>query len=502
MPYKNLVEIGHGGMATIYRATAPNGNLVVLKVLAMHLANDKTALARFKQETNLGLIHPNIVRVMDGGVENGAPYIVMDYVVGESLDRRLLRVGTLKPQQLAPILKDVANALEYANTKEIVHRDVKPSNILIRPTGQALLVDFGVAKTMGATAYTATTARVGSVFYMSPEQANGEPVITHASDIYSLGVTAYFALTGRHPFEAENEIAIARMHIDAKPRHVSEINPAVPRIVGNVVMQALEKDPQHRPRTAGEFAEAFAQAIAKAGRSPSRPNRARVLLVAAAGLAMLGVTALALFRSLPEQSVSVDLTSLPPVQLSATPQSVSGQALVPAIQTPSVTPSPTDTPTAVPTEADTATPTPTDTPESTQTPVIIIRYKTKVVTAAPTRAQPRWTPSPKPIKTPTPPVSATDEEPTATTEPSATSATPGVTASATAPSPSAMPKTPVPTTAVPTAQKSATPQPTASATPMPTATTKSAAAGSAPAAPTLSPTPTPTPTMTPVIKAR
>src|SRR5689334_14128385 len=112
-PYINLVEIGNGGMATVYRATAPNGNLVALKVLALHLAADSTARLRFEQESNLGLVHPNIVRVVDHGVEYGAPFIVMDYVVGESLDRRLTRVGALAPQQLAPILRDAALALDY-----------------------------------------------------------------------------------------------------------------------------------------------------------------------------------------------------------------------------------------------------------------------------------------------------------------------------------------------------------------------------------------------------
>src|ERR1041384_5302671 len=99
-PYRNLVEIGNGGMATVYRATAPNGNLVALKILALHLSSDTTARLRFEQEANLGLVHPNIVHVVDRGVLNGAPFIVMDYVVGESLDRRLSRVGTLLPQQL------------------------------------------------------------------------------------------------------------------------------------------------------------------------------------------------------------------------------------------------------------------------------------------------------------------------------------------------------------------------------------------------------------------
>ncbi len=479
LPYTNLVEIDHGGMSTVYRATAPNGNLVVLKVLAMHLASDRVALARFKQETNLGLIHPNIVRVLDGGVKDGAPYIVMDYIVGESLDRRLLRVGTLKPRALAPIIRDVANALEYAHGKSIIHRDVKPSNILIRPTGQALLVDFGVAKSSSATAYTATAARVGSVFYMSPEQANGEPVITYASDIYSLGITCYYALTGRHPFEADNEIAVARMHIDAKPRHVSEINSAVPRSVGNVVMQALEKDPQRRHKSASEFAQAFEQAIAKANLSPGRSRRLPVMLAVAAGLIVLALLAYALFRFLPGQPMGVDLTPLPAVSLPATPEQLSVKGSPPGTSTATPVPAPSNTPTVPPTEVDTKTPEPTDTPASTQTPIIIIRYRTIVVTGTPlpTRIQPR--PTARPTRTPQPPA-ATYEVPTATYAPSVT------------PPPMTITSTPLPTvmstaTPVPTATPSLVPLPTKQ--PVPSATAQP-------------PARTATPTVTPPATAR
>ena len=268
-PYTNLVEIGRGGMAAVYRATAPDGNLVALKLMPVHLAADATTRARFEQESRLGLNHPNIVRVNKAGVVDGTPYIEMEYVAGESLDRLVMRAGPLPPQALARILLDIGRALDYAHGQGVIHRDVKPSNIIIRPDGRALLTDFGVAKAVGITAYTATTARVGSVFFMSPEQAAGAFEITKASDIYSLGVTAYYALTGRVPFEASSEVAIARQHIEQLPPHISDVHPAIARAVGDAVMWALEKLPARRPPSASAFARRFAAALSAPAAQPA-----------------------------------------------------------------------------------------------------------------------------------------------------------------------------------------------------------------------------------------
>jgi serine/threonine-protein kinase len=269
--YTNLVEIGRGGMASVYRATAPDGSLVALKLLAVHLAADPTARIRFEQESNLGLQHPNIVRVIRSGVHDDTPYIEMAYVPGQSLDRYILKHGPMTPGEVAPILNDAASALDYAHARGVVHRDVKPSNILIPASGPVLLADFGVAKAANVTAFTATSARVGSVFFMSPEQAAGTFEITKATDIYSLGVTIYYGLTGRHPFEGDNEIAIARQHIDRPPRHVSDVNPNVPRAVGDVVMWAMEKSPTRRPPSAGEFARSFQRALSSPDGPPPVP---------------------------------------------------------------------------------------------------------------------------------------------------------------------------------------------------------------------------------------
>ncbi len=260
-PYTNLVEIGRGGMAAVYRATAPDGRLVALKLLPPHLAADPTMRARFEQESRLGLEHPNIVRVNRSGMVDGTPYIEMEYVAGESLDRLVARAGPLSPEATARILLDAGRALDYAHGRGVIHRDVKPSNVIIRTDGSAMLADFGVAKAMGVTAYTATMTRVGSVFFMSPEQAAGAFEVTPASDIYSLGATAYYALTGHAPFEAGSDVAIARQHIEQLPKHISDVRPTVPRAVGDVVMWALQKSPSQRPASAGAFARSFAAAL-------------------------------------------------------------------------------------------------------------------------------------------------------------------------------------------------------------------------------------------------
>lgn len=276
--YSNLVEIGRGGMARVYRANTPTGHLVALKILSLHLANDKSALLRFKQESNLGLDHPNIVRVIESGVDKdrGEPYIVMDYVPSESLEQRISRVKRIGTAEIVRVITDVGKALDYAHERGIIHRDVKPGNILLRANSdQALLTDFGIAKTPFATAYTATIARVGSVLYMSPEQAAGAPTLTRASDIYSLAVTVYYALSGKHPFESTDPIVVARQHIDLQPVHVCDMNPSIPRSVGDVVMQALNKQPHLRPPSAGRFARLLAEAAqAKQGTDPMKRTTA------------------------------------------------------------------------------------------------------------------------------------------------------------------------------------------------------------------------------------
>jgi serine/threonine-protein kinase len=477
--YTNLVEIGRGGMATVYRATAPNGNLVALKILAIHLAADPTAHVRFQQESNLSLSHPNIVRVLDSGIDGDTPYIVMEYIAGESLDKWIVRAGKLTPQELAPILLDVARALDYAHGRNIIHRDVKPSNILIRANGRAMLADFGIAKAAGATAYTATTARVGSVFYMSPEQANGMIELTPATDIYALGVTAYYALAGRHPFEGDNEIAIARQHLDLLPRHVSDVNPAVPRSAGDVVMQALAKSPLQRPASAGAFARGFVNALtapAYAAAAPLSPqpgaaqttpqskpapvNSSRFgrwwIGAAALGLIVIGALAAVLLMVLggdeSQQNTSANRTSTSAAAGAASPTGpfIAIVTEPPQVLAPLFTPTWTVAPPQSPTRFSSVVVLPLPSPTSMPAPV-----------ARPTRRlTPTWTPAPPFI----PPPIIFPTIPTAPFFPT---------------------DTPAPTnTPLPTASPTPTQTPVPSDTAMPTAA---------------APTPTPAPTLTAII---
>jgi eukaryotic-like serine/threonine-protein kinase len=306
--YTNRVELGRGGMSTVYRATAPDGGTVALKALAIHLAADPTALRRFEVEIKLlsDLVHPNIVRLLDANLRGSPPFMVTEFVDGDSLDKIVTREGALSFKRVASILIDMGYALDYAHSRGIIHRDVKPGNILVRKSnGRALLADFGVAKSTELTAFTSTRARVGSVYYMSPEQIEGRLEITRVSDVYSLGITAYLALTGKHPYEGGSEITIAKQHLDAQPQHVSDVNPGVPRAVGDMVMKAIAKRTYQRFATAGEFARRFRDVVGVP---------ADVAAVPAAG-----ERAAPLERTAPRDGVSHS-TPLPPIRPSRAAQ--------------------------------------------------------------------------------------------------------------------------------------------------------------------------------------
>lgn len=286
-PFRDLVEVGRGGMSVVYRARDAQGQVVALKLLAPHVVSQPSAWARFQQEATLSLLHPNIVRVLAAGVEQGTPYLVMEYVEGESLERRVQRRGALSPSEVVRIIEDVARALDFVHQRGVVHRDVKPSNILIRTDGRAQLTDFGIARLIGMTQFTATHVRIGSVHYMAPEQVLGGYEVTKAADIYALGVTAFYALTARHPFEGENEIAIARQHVEQPPPSASTLNPAVPPTASAVIQWAMEKAPEKRPPMAGTFARALKAAF----ESPvvlSRPSRPRVQRAATSRVSLEG----------------------------------------------------------------------------------------------------------------------------------------------------------------------------------------------------------------------
>lgn len=249
--------IAYGGMARVYKGTDLTlARTVAVKVLSEDLAKDPNFLLRFRREAQAAaaLTHPNIVGVYDTGVEAGVHYIVMEYVEGSTLQQILADEGPLSPERAAAIGADVSRALAEAHKKGIVHRDVKPGNIMIAQNGFVKVMDFGIAKAATSGALTQVGSVLGTVAYLSPEQARGEDVDAR-SDIYSLGSMVYQMLTGRAPFTAETLMEMVNKLNNQAPTPPSRLNPEVPLGLEAVVMRSLAKDPAHRFQDGNEFAK-------------------------------------------------------------------------------------------------------------------------------------------------------------------------------------------------------------------------------------------------------
>ena len=264
--YQIQAPIGEGGMGAVYKAVHPQiGNVIAVKVLGSGREASQRDQARFLAEakTLAALNHTNIVRIMDFIIQGGTYYMLMEYVDGESLDQLLNKhEGPLAHSLTASTLTFVARALDYAHNRGIVHRDVKPSNILVaREDGRIVLTDFGIAKLIEGTAVSLTRdgAAIGTPTYMSPEQARGMQV-GPGSDIYSLGVVLYQLMTGAPPFKGSS-MEVLSQHASAPPKHPRELNPDLTRRQESIILKALEKDPNSRFRRAGDLAEAFVATI-------------------------------------------------------------------------------------------------------------------------------------------------------------------------------------------------------------------------------------------------
>jgi eukaryotic-like serine/threonine-protein kinase len=264
--YEKPEQIGRGGMGDIYRATdSVLGREVAIKVLAERYARDEDVRERFTREALAAARlsgEPNTVTIYDVGEHNGRPYIVMEYLAGGSLDEMLRSDGAQPPMRAFAWLEEAARALDAAHAKGVVHRDVKPANLMLDRDGHVHVADFGIASSAGMDSLTMTGTVLGTAGYLAPEQAQGDRAAP-ASDRYALGVVAWELLTGRRPFEADSPTAEAAAHVNAPVPSVSSQS-GLPRELDGVFEQALDKDPARRFATSADFVAALRAALANA----------------------------------------------------------------------------------------------------------------------------------------------------------------------------------------------------------------------------------------------
>ncbi|HZL48009.1 MAG TPA: protein kinase, partial [Solirubrobacteraceae bacterium] len=259
--YKVLSRLGSGGMADVYLAEDQLlGRQLAVKLLHLHFAEDQEFVERFRREASsaAGLSHPNIVGIFDRGEWNGTYYIAMEYVAGRSLKTVVREQGALDPAAAIDIVTQILRAARFAHKRGVIHRDLKPHNVIIDEEGRARVTDFGIARA-GASEMTLTGSIMGTAQYLSPEQAQGHTV-SGRSDLYAVGIILYELLTGMVPFDGETAVAIAFKQVSAEPRPPSELQPGLPAALEVVVLRALAKDPARRFADAEEFIAALQQA--------------------------------------------------------------------------------------------------------------------------------------------------------------------------------------------------------------------------------------------------
>src|SRR5215472_6301639 len=262
--YRLEARIGSGGMSTVYRALDETlQRQVAVKLMNREVASDSDQLERFRREARAvaQLSHPHIVGVIDAGEDEGRPYIVFEYVEGETLKERIRRVGRLPIAEAVAYAIEIARALGAAHARHIVHRDVKPQNVLIDEEGSAKVTDFGIARTLDEEGLTADGRVLGTTDYVSPEQALGQ-YVTGQSDLYSLGVVLFEMLSGQVPFKGESQVAVAMRHVREEIPDVQLLRSDLAAATASVVDRAVAKDLAHRYPDATSMVADLEEALA------------------------------------------------------------------------------------------------------------------------------------------------------------------------------------------------------------------------------------------------
>jgi len=308
--------LGQGGMSSVYKATDPNlKRVVAVKMIHPHLSNDPDFVKRFEEEATAvaQLRHPGIIQVYDFNSDDDTYYMVLEFVPGETIQDHLKRLNAddrrLSVTKALEYIADICDAVDYAHQRGMIHRDIKPANLMLNVMGQAILMDFGIAKIVGGQRHTATGAVVGTAMYMAPEQITGENPDRRA-DIYSLGITLFEMLSGRPPFEADSAMTLMMMHVNDPVPDLRNLNPDVPDALIPVINKALTKDPNDRYQSAAQMAAALRNAL----------EQIKTGVSTAAPLATLGAT------TIEEQDVTstspgatvVEESTIPPVVPGAT----------------------------------------------------------------------------------------------------------------------------------------------------------------------------------------
>ncbi len=275
--YQILERVGRGGMGTVYRAEQRSlSRIVAFKVLSPSLVWDREFIDRFMQEVRAAarLVHANIVRALDCGREEKIYYFVMEFMSGGSIEDKIDAESRIAPDRAVPMLLDVCRGIQYAESQRIVHRDIKPDNLMFDDKGMVKIVDMGIAGQLeGKRGMSQKEGIFGSPHYMAPEQATGER-IDHRADIYGLGATAYHMLSGRTVFSGESQLEIMSKHVNDEPDDLHQVAPWVPKALCRMTMKMLEKDPARRYPSGGDVLRAL-QELTGEQTATARPSELR-----------------------------------------------------------------------------------------------------------------------------------------------------------------------------------------------------------------------------------